>query len=82
MNNIRKYTNGKNDNYDMFLSHNVFTKGLVLTLVNLFNKTRYSVYVDWIEDKQLDRSNDGPETATILRKRMKASMGLVFLSTS
>lgn len=46
MNNIRKYTNGKNDNYDMFLSHNVFTKGLVLTLVNLFNKTRYSVYVD------------------------------------
>ena len=44
--------------YDIFLSHSSLDKKLVLTLVNLFNEAGYSVYVDWIEDTQLDRSKD------------------------
>ena len=43
--------------YDIFLSHSSLDKKLVLTLVSLFNEAGYSVYVDWIEDIQLDRSN-------------------------
>lgn len=42
--------------YDIFLSHSSLDKKLVLTLVDLFNEAGYSVYVDWIEDTQLDRS--------------------------
>ena len=68
--------------YDVFLSHSSLDKRLVLTLVNLFNEAGYSVYVDWIEDTQLDRSNVNKSTASILRNRMNDSKGLSYVATS
>jgi hypothetical protein len=67
--------------FDIFLSHSSFDRNEVLTLVQLFNKSGYSVYVDWLYDEQLDRNNVTPDTAQILRFRMKHSRGLSYLDT-
>ncbi len=53
----------------------------VLALVKLFNKHHFSVYVDWIEDKQLDRKDVNVKTANLLRERMKQSKCLSYLTT-
>lgn len=72
--------NTKIREYDIFLSHSSLDKKLVLTLVDLFNEAGYSVYVDWIEDTQLDRSNVNKDTAQTLRSRMNHSKGLALCS--
>ena len=69
------------EEYEIFLSHSSLDKSLVLALVHLFNEAGYSVYVDWIEDKQLDRSKVDPNTASTLRKRMQSSKGLAYIAT-
>lgn len=74
--------NSKIREYDIFLSHSSLDKKLVLTLVDLFNEAGYSVYVDWIEDTQLDRSNVNKDTAQTLRGRMNCSKGLAYVATS
>jgi hypothetical protein len=68
--------------YDIFLSHSSLDKRLVLTLVDLFNEAGYSVYVDWIEDTQIDRSNVNKNTAQVLQGRMNDSKGLSYVATS
>ena len=72
----------KNIEYDIFLSHSSLDKKLVLTLVDLFNEAGYSVYVDWLEDTQLDRSDVTRNTAQVLRNRMNDSKGLSYVATS
>lgn len=67
--------------YDIFLSHSYLDKSLVYTLVDLFNEAGYSVYVDWMVDTQLDRSNVTAKTAATLRERMDACNGLAYIST-
>lgn len=67
--------------YDIFLSHSSLDHDLVLALVHLFNQAGYSVYVDWIEDPQLDRNNVTKSTATVLKQRMKQSRCLAYVST-
>lgn len=71
-----------NNGYDIFLSHSSLDKKLVLGLVNLFNNFKYSVYVDWIEDTQLDRNNVSKTTASVLKNRMKQSKGLSYIPTN
>lgn len=67
--------------YDVFLSHSYLDKVQVLALVKLFNKHHFCVYVDWIEDKQLNRNDVNEQTADLLRKRMKQSKCLSYLTT-
>ena len=70
------------DKYDIFLSHSYLDKTLVYAVVDLFNQAGYSVYVDWIEDQQLDRSKVTAATANTLRKRMELSKSLAYVATS
>jgi hypothetical protein len=42
----------------------------------------YSVYVDWIDDPQLDRSRVTQQTAAKLRDRMLSCRSLFYLTTS
>lgn len=64
--------------YDIFLSHSSKdaseVEGLKLTLEDM----GYSVYVDWIDDPQLDRSKVTKETAILLQQRMKQSKSLIY----
>ena len=77
----RNYFLESGDSYDIFLSHSYLDKVQVLSLVKLFNKHHFSVYVDWIEDKQLSRNNVNVQTADLLRERMKQSKCLSYLTT-
>ena len=74
--------NTKTREYDIFLSHSFLDKKLIFTLVDLFNEAGYSVYVDWIEDPQLDRSNVNRATAQTLIDKMNYSKGLAYIATS
>ena len=68
--------------YDVFLSHSSLDKKDILFLVDLFVNAGYAVYVDWIEDEELDRSEVTPKTAQLLKKRMNSSQGLAYVASS
>lgn len=67
--------------YDMFLSHSIKDGELVLGIKKILEDLHYTVYVDWIEDRQLDRSKVSPATASQLRRRMSSSRSLLYLTT-
>jgi hypothetical protein len=50
-------------------------------LKNAINAMGFTVYVDWIEDAQLDRSQVNKKTAEKLRRRMDRSECLLYVST-
>lgn len=67
--------------FDIFLSHSYLDAELVLGLTEAIKALRFSVYVDWVDDGHLRRSDVSRETAALLRQRMKASAAL-FYATS
>lgn len=69
--------------FDIFLSHSIKDAELVLGIVHLLETFHhYSVYVDWINDAQLDRSKVTPRTARKLRRRMSECKSLFYLTTT
>ena len=69
------------DSYDIFLSHSFKDAHFVLALKMELEAMGYSTYVDWLNDKQLDRSKVSKETANLLRRRMQTSKSLLLVST-
>lgn len=70
-----------NEAFDIFLSHSINDAELVLGIKLLLQQMGKTVYVDWIEDATLDRSEVTKETAEILRVRMRQSASLLYLAT-
>ncbi|MGB8409275.1 MAG: toll-Interleukin receptor [Gallionella sp.] len=68
--------------YDIFLSHGIRDADLILGMKGTLEDLGYIVYVDWIEDPQLDRSRVTPATADKLRQRMNSSKSLFFVTTA
>lgn len=69
------------ESFDIFLSHSISDAELVLGVKRLLEQSGFAVYVDWDTDSQLDRSKVSPETADLLRRRMKQSKSLLYLAT-
>lgn len=67
--------------YDVFLSHSVKDSELILGMKGIIEDLGYSVYVDWIENPELDRQRVSKETAEKLRNQMGASKSLFFVTT-
>jgi hypothetical protein len=67
--------------FDIFLSHSTDDTDMVVGMMLILKDLGYSVYVDWVVDSQLDRSNVTKENADQLRKRMDDSKSLLFTST-
>ena len=67
--------------YDVFLSHSVRDAEIVLGVKLILEDDGRSVYVDWIEDPQLDRSRVSPDTAEVLRGRMRSCESLIYIHT-
>jgi hypothetical protein len=65
--------------FDVFLSHSVNDAELVLGVAAILKRHGLSVYVDWIADRQLDRSKVSTETAELLRNRMRQSKSMVYI---
>jgi hypothetical protein len=69
------------NNYDIFLSHSYEDAELISGVKILLERDGLSVYVDWIEDAQADRSRVTAATAEMLRKRMKHCRFLLFATS-
>ncbi|WP_439148348.1 TIR domain-containing protein [Vibrio sp.] len=67
--------------YDIFLSHSSKDSELILGVKSTLEDLGYSVYVDWVDDAQLDRSQVNEATAALLRERMNASKSLFYVTT-
>lgn len=74
-------TFSESKNYDVFLSHSFKDAELVLGVKLLIERSGRSVYVDWIDDPTLDRSNVTKATAATLRHRMKSCNSLIFATS-
>lgn len=69
------------DSFDVFLSHASEDSEIVLGVREILVGLGLKVYIDWIDDPQLDRGNVTAENADMLRRRMKQSKSLIFLTT-
>lgn len=69
------------EKFDIFLSHASKDADLILGVKVILENMGYKVYVDWIEDSQLDRSRVTPDTAELLRVRMRQSNSLIWVAT-
>lgn len=67
--------------YDIFLSHSIKDAEIILGIKGICEDLGYTVYVDWIDDRKLDRSKVTPVTANVLRGRMKNSRSLFYVTT-
>lgn len=67
--------------YDIFLSHSSRDKPLVLGVKQRLENEGLGVYVDWIDDAELDRQDVTPENAARLRVRMKRCRSLLYMAT-
>jgi hypothetical protein len=63
--------------FDIFLSHSSRHPRQVRAIKARLEAFGYSVYVDWLEDEELARSNVTPKTAARLRHRLKSSRSLL-----
>jgi hypothetical protein len=63
--------------FDIFLSHSYLDKNEVFGLYRELKSYGFSVYVDWIVDPELDRTNVTKATAELIRNRMKNSRSLL-----
>lgn len=71
----------KYDSFDIFLSHASKDADLILGVKEILEKQGFKVYVDWVDDAHLDRGHVTPETAEMLRVRMRQSKSLVWVAT-
>ncbi len=68
--------------YDIFLSHSFRDADLILGIKKILeDEYDYSVYVDWIEDKHLERDKVTKNTAQVLKNRMNSAKSLLFITT-
>lgn len=67
--------------YDVFLSHSVRDALAIAGLRNLLTSQGLRVYVDWIDDPELDRSRVSAATAKRLRERMQSSQSLMYATS-
>lgn len=69
------------DHFDIFLSHCLEDAEVIAGVKVLLEEHGHTVYVDWITDRQLDRRHVTPETADLLRRRMRASDSMFFATS-
>jgi hypothetical protein len=67
--------------FDVFLSHSSEDAQVIVGVKALLEADGLSVYVDWLEDRQLDRRRVTPATAQLLRTRMGSCGYLLYASS-
>lgn len=67
--------------FDIFLSHSTDDAVTIAGIKTILERDGSKVYVDWIDDPQLDRSRVSAATADVLRRRMRASASLMYVSS-
>jgi hypothetical protein len=73
------FTHG--NHYDIFLSHSFQDAIQIQGVKALLEEQGWVVYVDWIDDSQLDRSRITKTTAERLKLRMRSSDSMIFATS-
>lgn len=68
-------------NHDVFLTHSIRDAELILGVKVLLNHYKYTVYIDWSEDPDVDKSKVAKDVADKLRKRMQCAKTLIYITT-
>jgi hypothetical protein len=79
--NVVRQNTAQGQEYDIFLSHASEDAEIVLGIYEILTNRGLKIYVDWIDDVQLDRSRVTAATADLLRERMKSSKSMFFITT-
>ena len=66
------------EEFDIFLSHSYNDKALVVGLRAEIINAGFSVYVDWIDDPQLDRANVSRDSVKLVRTRMMYCKSMIY----
>lgn len=64
------------------MSHSYADAEQVLYIKRLLEKHGHAVYVDWIEDQQMERSDVDPSTARLLRRRIQGCTSLLVATST
>ena len=75
---LKEEASAVRSSYDIFLSHSYLDKTDILGVKEFIEGKGHTVYVDWIDDKQLDRSKVDKSTAAQLRAAMKKCACLIY----
>ena len=67
--------------FDIFLSHSYRDKDTILALKKFIEKAGYSVYIDWIDDPQLNRKYVTRNSVELIRSRMRYCRSLIYMFT-
>lgn len=67
--------------FDIFLSHSSDDAVAIAGIKTILERDGSTVYVDWIDDPQLNRALVSASTAHTLRSRMRSSASLVYVSS-
>jgi hypothetical protein len=65
-----EFSNFTGDQFDIFLSHSFLDKKIIYGIYLELTKLGYSVYIDWLKDPELNRTNVTIETADKIRERL------------
>lgn len=76
---LREARDTTRGSFDIFLSHSRLDSDQILGVKVILESMGKTVYVDWINDPQLDRSNVTPKTADTLRRRMRQCKALFYV---
>jgi hypothetical protein len=76
------FSAGRQQSFDVFLSHSYSDKELILGMKLGLEKFGYSVYIDWIEDDSMDRTNVTKENVLWIKERMRDSKCLLYATSS
>lgn len=68
--------------FDVFLSHSIQDAEAIAGIKALMEEVGLSVYVDWIDDAQLNRERVTKDTASRLRARMRKCKSLVYVASN
>jgi hypothetical protein len=80
---LRKAASTSRDaRFDVFLSHASEDARIIAGVKALLEQEGLSVYVDWLQDPQLDRTRVNAATAELLRVRMNRSGYLLYASSN
>ncbi len=74
---MKRYSGEKS--YDIFMSHATVDANAIFALRHDIVNMGFSVYVDWVDDPQLDRARVSIETALILKQRMSSCRSLIYV---
>ena len=76
---------GDSRNFDIFLSHSAHSDKAKMESIKLAkqleNRTSETVYIDWRDDPELDRSNVTSSNAKVIRNRILGSRRLIYAVT-